>query len=134
MAGATHDSHELQHFRFSVRVEPRYEPKVSSLLESSYVFSYKVRIENTGQIAAKVSGRHWIVTDATNRTEEINKDGVLGQTPYLKPGDVFEYVGECPLPTKVGTMKGSFRCSLDSGTLVDVIVPEFVLAVPNALH
>jgi ApaG protein len=121
-------------FSFSVQVKPAFVPEESDLLQPSYMFSYRVRIENTGNVPACLLGRHWIITDATNQTREVSGEGIVGEKPYLKPGEVFEYTSGCPLPTKVGTMKGCFHCQLDNGTFKDIPIPEFILAVPNALH
>jgi ApaG protein len=128
------DQSTATHFRFTIRVEPRFIPEESDVLLPCYMFNYRVRIENTGEVPARVLGRHWVITDAADRVEEVQGEGVVGERPYLRPGDVFEYTSGCPLPTKVGTMRGSFKCRLDNGSFIDVQIPEFVLAAPNALH
>jgi len=64
----------------------------------------------------------------------VRGDGVVGEQPVLKPGDSFEYTSGCPLPTPVGSMRGSYHCVADDGTTFEATIPEFVLSMPRALH
>ena len=93
-----------------------------------------VRITNTGAHPAQLISRHWIITDGAQRTEEVRGLGVVGQQPLLPPGESFEYTSGCPLPTPVGTMKGTYHCVGENGVPFEVDIPEFVLAMPRTLH
>jgi len=121
-------------YEFSIHVRPKYLEAHSNPDEHHFVFAYTVTIRNTGERTAKLVSRHWIITDGHNQVEEVRGDGVVGEQPVLKPGESFEYTSGCPLPTPVGSMKGSYQCIADDGTAFDVPIPEFVLSMPRALH
>lgn len=117
-----------------VEVQTNYIPEQSEPDEQRYVFSYTVTIENHGNISAKLLSRHWYITDANGNVQEVEGDGVVGEHPYLKPGDGFRYTSGTVLKTPVGSMHGSYRMLADDGTEFDTAIPAFTLSVPNALH
>lgn len=99
-----------------------------------YVFAYTISISNTGTIAAQLISRHWIITDAEGKVQEVKGLGVVGEQPLLKPGETYEYTSGSAIPTPVGTMKGSYQMVAEDGTRFDAPIPEFVLSVPRVLH
>jgi ApaG protein len=119
---------------FTVSVRPRYLPEQSDPSASRYAFAYTVTVRNTGQVAAQLISRHWIITDGEGRIEEVRGEGVVGEQPTLQPGEAFEYTSGCPLATPVGSMSGSYHCVAADGTAFEANIPEFVLAGPRALH
>lgn len=121
-------------YEFSVSVRPQYLESHSNPDERHFVFAYTVTIRNTGERAAQLVSRHWIITDGNNQVEEVQGEGVVGEQPVLKPGESFEYTSGCPLPTPVGSMRGTYQCVADDGTRFDATIPEFVLSMPRALH
>jgi len=121
-------------YQFSVSVQPQYLEDRSDPEEGRYLFAYTIRIVNTGEVAARLHSRHWIITDANQHVEEVRGEGVVGEQPHLSPGESFEYTSGCPLETPVGTMRGTYHCRADDGTPFDVAIPEFVLSVPRTLH
>jgi ApaG protein len=122
----------------------RYEitvvPKASLLADQSdpgknqFVFSYTITITNTGDIAAQLVSRHWIITDAEHKVQEVKGIGVVGQQPLLKPGESFEYTSGVSIPTAVGTMRGSYQMRAEDGQTFDAQIPPFTLSVPRTLH
>ena len=102
--------------------------------KNHYVFGYTIKVTNTGEVAAQLVSRHWLITDANHRVEEVRGLGVIGQQPTLQPGESFEYTSGCPLATPVGTMKGEYRMVATDGTEFDAPIPEFTLSVPRVLH
>lgn len=124
----------MQKYEFSVTAVPQYLAEQSDPDEDQYVFAYTITIRNTGAVAGKLISRHWIITDADGQVQEVRGDGVVGEQPELAPGQSFEYTSGCPLPTPVGTMKGSYQCVAADGTPFEVPIPEFVLSMPRALH
>lgn len=124
----------MKTYDMSVSVVPRYLPEQSDPAQQRYVFAYTVRITNTGAQPAQVISRHWVITDGTQRTEEVRGLGVVGQQPLLPPGESFEYTSGCPLATPVGTMRGTYHCVGENGVPFEVDIPEFVLAMPRTLH
>ena len=121
-------------YEFTVSVRPQYLDAHSNPQERHYVFAYTVTIRNTGQHAAQLVSRHWIITDANNGVEEVQGEGVVGEQPHLAPGQAYQYTSGCPLTTPIGSMRGSYQCVADDGTQFEATIPEFVLAMPAALH
>jgi ApaG protein len=124
----------MQKYEFSVSAVPHYLAEQSAPDEDQYVFAYTITIRNTGAVAGQLLSRHWIITDAEGQVHEVRGEGVVGEQPVLEPGQAFEYTSGCPLPTPVGTMKGSYQCLAADGTPFEVLIPEFVLSMPRALH
>ena len=50
----------------------------------------------------QVTDRHWKITDANGRLEEVRGPGIVGEQPVLKPGDVFRYTSALPADDAVG--------------------------------
>jgi ApaG protein len=99
-----------------------------------YVFAYTVTITNDGEVPARLKSRHWIITDANGKVQEVNGDGVVGEQPHLKPGEQFRYSSGAVLETPVGAMQGLYRMEADDGARFDAPIPPFTLAVPGMLH
>lgn len=121
-------------YEFTVTAQPQYLSEQSDPERGQYLFAYTITVANTGDTTAKLMSRHWVITDADGQVEEVRGDGVVGDQPVLKPGEAFRYTSGCPLPTPVGSMRGTYHCVADDGTRFDVPVPEFVLSMPRALH
>ena len=124
----------MKPYELTVVVEPRFVPEQSNPAKHQFVFSYTVRITNTGEHAAQVIARHWIIVDGDQAQQDVRGIGVVGQQPLLAPGETFEYTSGCPLTTPVGTMRGSYHCVGENGIPFDVEIAEFVLAMPRTLH
>lgn len=124
----------MKSHEFTVTVQPRYLEDQSDPAEQQYIFAYTIRITNSGTEPAQLISRHWIITDGNQQEQEVRGLGVIGQQPLLQPGETFEYTSGCPLPTPVGTMRGTYHCVGDNGMPFEVDIPEFLLAVPSTLH
>jgi ApaG protein len=121
-------------YEFSVSVRPQFVPEHSKPDEDQFLFAYTVTIRNTGDVAAQLISRHWIITDANNKVEEVQGLGVVGEQPMLRPGEAFEYTSGCPIATPVGSMRGSYQCVAEDGTRFEAPIPEFLLSMPRTLH
>lgn len=99
-----------------------------------WFFVYQVTIENGGEETVQLLSREWVITDAEGRTEVVRGPGVVGEQPMLQVGESFQYVSGCPLPTPIGTMKGSYTMTSESGALFEAEIAEFVLKDPMALN
>lgn len=121
-------------YRIDVAAKATYVADRSDPSQNQYVFAYTITITNAGGVAAKLLSRHWIITDAEHRVQEVRGDGVVGQQPLLKPGESFEYTSGATLPTAVGTMHGSYRMLAADGTGFDAPIDTFTLSVPRVLH
>jgi ApaG protein len=117
-----------------VAVKTSYIPAQSEPEQNRYVFAYTVTITNSGAIPAKLLTRHWIITDANNKIQEVRGEGVVGEQPYLPPGMSFEYTSGTILETSLGVMRGSYQMIADDGTYFDAEIPAFTLSTPRTLH
>jgi ApaG protein len=121
-------------YEFTITVSPRFLAEQSDPENDKYLFAYTIRIVNSGEVAAQLLSRHWIITDAHQHEEEVTGPGVVGEQPRLAPGEAFEYTSGCPLPTPHGSMRGTYQCVATDGTQFEVPIPEFLLTVPRVLH
>ena len=119
---------------FEIDVEPRYVARESDPEAKRWVFAYTITIRNTGEVAAQLNHRHWIITNADGEVERVKGPGVIGEQPVLPPGSSFEYTSYCPLKTAVGSMHGSYQMVTANGDRFDAAISPFTLAVPNALN
>jgi len=117
-----------------VEAEPAYIAAQSDPDENRYVFSYTITIRNTGDMAARLMTRHWIITNANGEVQEVRGDGVVGEQPHLKPGEGYQYTSGSIMETPVGSMRGSYQMLADDGTEFDADIPTFTLAVPRSLN
>jgi len=117
-----------------IGVETVYLPDQSSPGENRYAFAYTITIRNEGDEPAKLVNRHWIITDANGKVQEVRGEGVVGETPYLKPGEGFQYTSGTLLDTPVGSMEGEYEMEDDAGARFWTPIPPFSLAVPRSLH
>ena len=114
-----------------VEVQPIYLEDQSEPDEGRYVWAYKVRIQNAGEITVQLRNRYWRITDALGRVQEVRGPGVVGEQPVLHPGESFEYTSGCPLPTPSGIMLGSYQMHAEDGEVFDVTIPAFSLDSPH---
>lgn len=122
------------HYNIIVAAQAFFLEEQSNPERDRYVFAYTVRVQNQGNIAAKLLSRHWIITDANGKIEEVRGEGVVGEQPYLQPGEGFQYTSGAILETAVGSMKGSYQMLADDGVTFDAEIPPFVLSIPRTLH
>jgi len=115
----------------TVSVEPTYLDQESAPDKNIYVWAYTVRIENKGQDTLQLRTRHWKITDAYGRVQEVQGPGVVGEQPVLKPGDSFEYTSGTPLSTPSGIMAGIYAMETSKGDIVDIEIPPFSLDTPG---
>ena len=117
-----------------VEVRARYSPEHSDPAHSSWFFLYTIRISNEGDGPVQLLRRHWIIVDATGKTEEVRGDGVVGEQPVIGPGQSFEYTSGCPLGTPFGSMTGSYAMQREGGIEFDAEIALFELVQPTAIH
>ena len=117
-----------------IEVASRYVDDQSEPDGDRYVFSYTITISNNGEVPARLISRHWVITDANGKVQEVTGDGVVGEQPHLNPGEVFRYSSGAILETPVGAMQGLYRMEADNGVNFDAPIAPFTLAVPGLLH
>jgi ApaG protein len=118
----------------AITVRTQYLPEQSNPERTQHVFTYTITIKNTGDVASQLISRHWIITDASNKVQEVRGLGVVGHQPLLQPGEQFEYTSGTQLETQLGSMRGEYFFVAEDGHRFEVPIPEFVLSLPHALH
>jgi ApaG protein len=122
------------HHAFVIDIATRYLDEQSEPARGRFVFAYTIQIRNSGKVPARLLSRRWLITDANDKVQEVEGDGVVGEQPWLRPGEGFEYTSGAVLETELGTMEGSYTMVADDGTRFDVPIPAFTLTVPRTLH
>ena len=121
-------------YQFDIAVATRFLDEQSVPEEGRFVFAYTVHIRNDGKVPAQVLGRRWLITDGNGKVQEVVGEGVVGEQPWLRPGEGFEYTSGAVLETDIGTMRGSYDVLADDGTRFAAPIPPFTLSVPRTLH
>jgi ApaG protein len=121
-------------YAIEVSAVTQYLAQQSDEAAERYVFAYTITLRNTGNVAAQLISRHWIITDAKGLVQEVRGLGVVGEQPLLQPGQSYEYTSGTSIATAVGTMKGAYQMVAADGTRFDAPIPEFTLSVPRVLH
>ena len=119
---------------FTCDVRVQYLPDQSEPPDGPFSFAYTVTIRNTGDITAQLIGRHWTVTDAAGKVDEVRGLAVVGHQPLLKPGEQFEYTSWTRIHTPHGQMHGTYFCMTEDARPFDAAVPPFDLIFPGLLH
>jgi len=120
--------------RIVVAVATSYVEEQSDPREKRFVFAYTITIKNEGEVPARLMNRHWIITDANGKVQEVHGEGVVGEQPHLKPGQGFRYSSGAVLETPVGAMQGSYEMVTDDGMRFDAPIAAFRLAMPGILQ
>ena len=114
-----------------VKVTPRFLPDRSSPDNGVYFWQYTITLTNLGGETVQLKTRHWRITDALGRLQEVRGAGVIGKEPVLRPGEDFEYTSGVPLPTPSGFMTGTYGMVTEAGELFDIEIPAFSLDTPQ---
>lgn len=118
--------------KIKVTVETRFIDDQSDPQDDYYVWAYRITIANHGDETVQLLSRHWKITDAMGRLQEVKGDGVVGEQPTLTPGADYTYSSGTPLATPSGFMCGSYLMRTANGRDFDVEIPAFSLVSPFA--
>lgn len=118
----------------SVNVKTQYIENQSVPEEQRYVYAYTITIANQSEQAAQLISRHWRITDANEKLQEVQGMGVVGEQPHLKPGESYTYTSGVILETETGIMEGTYHMRTDEGAMFDAPIPTFALVPPYAIH
>jgi len=117
--------------QIEVKVTPRFLPERSSPENGYFFWAYTIMLTNLGAETVQLKTRHWRITDAQGRLQEVRGAGVVGEEPVLKPGENFEYTSGVPLPTPSGFMTGTYGMVTPAGEKFDIEIPAFSLDTPH---
>ena len=123
-----------QKYYVRVAAQSFYIEEQSVPEQGRYVFAYTITIRNEGAVPARLLSRHWIITDSNGKVEEVRGEGVVGEQPYLRPGEGFQYTSGAVIETPVGSMQGSYQMVADDGVAFEARIPIFTLSAPRTLH
>ena len=115
----------------TIRVLPEYLEERSEPDVRQYFWRYTIEIENGADQTLQLCSRHWVITDARGRRQEVRGDGVVGEQPFIAPGERYTYASGCPLNEPSGMMTGSYLMRRDDGEEFNVLVPAFSLDSPH---
>ena len=121
-------------YQFDIAVDTCFLDDQSAPEEGRFVFAYTIHIRNDGRVPARLLGRRWLITDGNGKVQEVVGEGVVGEQPWLRPGEGFEYTSGAVLETDIGTMRGSYDMLADDGTRFAAPIPPFTLSIPRTLH
>ncbi len=124
----------IQKYNVKVAAQSFYIEEQSVPEQGHYVFAYTITIRNEGAMPARLLSRHWIITDSNGKVEQVRGEGVVGEQPYLRPGEGFQYTSGAVIETPVGSMQGSYRMVADDGVAFEARIPVFTLSAPRILH
>jgi ApaG protein len=117
-----------------IRVKASFWPERSSPDNDQWAFTYSIAILNEGAHTVTLRARHWVITDANARVEEVRGEGVVGKQPRLQTGESFEYTSWAMLRTPFGTMRGEYVMERSDGSRFEALIGEFMLSQPNAMN
>ena len=121
-------------YAIDIDVATRFLDDQSNPEDGRFVFSYTIRIRNRGRVPARLLDRHWLITDANGKVQEVRGEGVVGDQPWLRPGEHFEYTSGAVLETEHGAMQGSYSMLADDGTRFEAPIALFALSIPRTVH
>ncbi|MEE2905185.1 MAG: Co2+/Mg2+ efflux protein ApaG [Gemmatimonadota bacterium] len=113
-----------------ISVQPRFSLADSDPSDGTFVFSYHVNMANEGDAAAQLLFRHWRIHDFVDGDSMVDGEGVVGEQPFLKPGDSHEYQSFCVLRSPAGYMEGYYTFVRPDGREFRVEVPRFHFTGP----
>jgi ApaG protein len=117
--------------QIEVKVAPKFLPDRSSPENGYFFWAYTITLSNRGPETVQLKTRHWRITDAQGRLQEVRGAGVVGEEPVLKPGENYEYTSGVPLPTPSGFMTGTYGMVTEAGETFDIEIPAFSLDIPQ---
>ena len=115
-----------------VTVWPEFIDSKFSAIGDIFVWVYHVRIDNktTGQI--KLVNRYWRIIDEKGNLQEVQGEGVVGETPVIAANSFYQYSSGIHLRYPSGIMTGTYQMKSEDGNLFIVDIPTFSLDVPSA--
>ena len=120
--------------KIRVQVRSEFSPERSRPADEHWFFLYTITITNEGADTVQLMSRHWVITDANSKVEEVKGPGVVGEQPVLGPGESFTYTSGCPLGTPFGVMEGTYQMVGRDGGEFDVRIAPFTLSEPYTVH
>ena len=113
-----------------VAVQSYFLEEQSEPDQSQFVWAYRIKIINEGEMTVQLLNRHWVITDANGKVQEVEGEGVIGEQPIITTGQWFTYTSGTPLGTPSGFMRGTYEMQDENGDHFFVEIPTFSLDSP----
>ena len=120
--------------KIKIDVKTKFLADQSDPDQAKFAFSYTITIINHGKLPTKLLSRRWKITNSEGDEKVVEGLGVVGEQPYLNPGESFRYTSAAIIDTPVGAMEGSYQMLCDDGEKFEAMIPAFSLAVPEMVH
>lgn len=122
----------------TISAESFYQQQYSEPVKSQYVFAYRIKIENKSTRTIQLLSRAWEVIDATGARRFVEGEGIVGQQPFIAPGQSHEYTSWVQFETPIGAMRGHYTMARSSRKgqqeLIQVKVPKFLNVATEVLN
>ncbi|WP_246208899.1 Co2+/Mg2+ efflux protein ApaG [Enterobacteriaceae endosymbiont of Donacia cinerea] len=99
-----------------------------------YVFTYTITIHNLGKKILQLISRYWSITNGNGKKIQIYDGGIIGQKPYVKPGNNFHHTNIIILETPIGIIEGHYIITDENNNVYHVEIPIFRLAIKTYIH
>ena len=119
----------------TISVETFYQPDYSNVMDSEFMFAYRITIENNNGFPVRLLRRHWYIFDSNSTKREVEGEGVIGVQPVINPGDKYQYISGCNLRTELGRMHGTYSMeNVSNKKTFSVNIPAFEMTVPFKMN
>lgn len=108
-------------------VKPVFVEQESDVVAGRFVFAYFITIENMGLETVQLLRRHWDIADSTGQQDQVDGEGIVGQQPFIRPGEAHQYNSFCVLKSFNGSMEGYYEMQKEDGSEIRVFIPKFLL-------
>lgn len=114
-----------------ITVKTQFEAECSVPFSDFNWFTYFINIVNQSEHEVQLLRRNWHIYDAFLKSQEVEGEGVVGETPIIAPGASHSYYSHVNLRTESGFMEGTYlmQRTMD-GYEFYVDIPRFILEVP----
>jgi ApaG protein len=114
-----------------IEAAPFYIPERSSPVDNYFFYAYTIKITNHGQQRVQLISRHWLIRNGKKEENEVRGEGVVGEKPFIEPGESYQYTSFCPITTPTGNMRGKFKFKNEADLDFWVPIPLFFLRKPE---
>ena len=119
---------ELDGLRVTVdRLIYRHVP----VADKPHSFVYFISIHNDTDVEVTLQRRKWVVTSDDGTQLVFVGDGIVGQTPVIKPGGKFTYNSQHLIATASAVAEGAYGGIDENGRQVVTRIPKFRMVVPD---
>ena len=74
--------------------------------------------------------RKWSIINSEGEEIIVRGEGVVGEQPFIAPGQTYKYSSFCVLDTPFGTMEGFYILEREDGDIIQASIGRFYLSVP----